>query len=116
MKLSNVESIVKILMPKPPDGWKVGHEVRIAEYDDHYEVIAWRFQRDSYGNKLRETHRGACVVLDPHDIIELEYRSEHAVIAYVRDQLRYLFTLLFPPPLLNFRIGTKNHAKRLAKR
>jgi hypothetical protein len=113
LSFSDIERIVKYLKPEAPPGYLVRFEVRDVLDADAYELIAWRHKRDAYGLELTKTYRAASVDVDPRDLIDWSRRDASAFVAYVHDRLRYLLALIFPK-LPKFRIGTRNHAKRLA--
>ncbi len=111
--VSDIERIVGHLKPEAPAGYVVKFEVRRSEWADAYELLAWRHKRDVFGLDLRNTYRAASVDIDPRDLIEWSRRNASAFIAYVSGRVHYLLALLFPK-VPKFRIGTRNHAKRLA--
>lgn len=110
---SDLVRIVGYLKPEPPPGFVVEFSVQRSDYKDAYELTAWRHKRDVYGLELKNTYRAAIVDVDPRDLIDWGRRGKSAFVEYVNDRIRYLLALIFPK-LPTFRIGTRNHAKRLA--
>lgn len=110
MRRMNIEQIVRRLAPKPPAGYRLDFEVFISDVSDAYVINGSAHRDGALGEELRRTYRRASITTN--DIGKLARVSDSAVLEEFVRCVRLVVAYLFPARPA-FRIGTKNHAKRL---